>query len=104
MVFFCRKADIQLLGKLNDDRLYLEELLNNPVLNKNFNMAGDNPGSNVTRQKVWNCIFPDKILDFLPLFQILKEAKEGLTFLENRKNFWQQQEPVFARNLKIKGQ
>ena len=49
---YSRKADIQLLGKLNEDRLYLEELLNNPVMKKNFNVAGDNPGSNVTRQKV----------------------------------------------------
>ena len=34
------------------------------------------------------------------IFQILQTAKEGLAFLERRKTWWQQQEPVFARKLR----
>ena len=33
-------------------------------------------------------------------FQIVQTAKDGLAFLDRRKIFWQQQEPVFARKLR----
>ena len=34
------------------------------------------------------------------IFQIVQMAKDGLAFLDRRKVFWQQQEPVFARKLR----
>ena len=55
-------------------------------------------------QKKFKCLFVKKIIkDVLFILQVIKEAKEGLAFLENRKSFWQQQEPVFARKLKVRG-
>ena len=49
---FFRKADFQLLGKLDDDRRYLEELIKNPVLKKHHDPTGEHFGSNVVRHKV----------------------------------------------------
>ena len=52
-----RKADFQLLGKLDDDRRYLEELIKNPVLKKHHDPTGEHFGSNVVRHKVTKNVF-----------------------------------------------
>ena len=49
-----RKADVQLLGKLDEDKRYLEELIKNPILKKNYDMIGDNPTSNIVKKRVNN--------------------------------------------------
>ena len=54
---FFRKADFQLLGKLDDDRRYLEELIKNPVLKKHHDPTGEHFGSNVVRHKVTKNVF-----------------------------------------------
>ena len=41
------------------------------------------------------------ILEFLILFQILQCANEGVKFLDERKDFWQMQKPVYARKAEL---
>ena len=56
-----RKADFQLLGKLDDDRRYLEELIKNPVLKKHHDPTGEHFGSNVVRHKVTKNVFLNNV-------------------------------------------
>ena len=43
----------------------------------------------------------EPILEFLILFQILQCANEGVKFLDERKDFWQMQKPVYARKAEL---
>ena len=67
-----KKANKTLLGELHGDQMYLQQLLVNPQL------AHKEMGDAVQR-RVKNC------------------AEEALKYLEARKDFWQQQKPVYAR-------
>ena len=49
-------------------------------------------------------IFQIETFTFLFLwFQILACANEGLQYLDERKDFWQQQKPVYARQHELGG-
>lgn len=77
-----RMANKQLLGKLHYDQIYLESLLTNPMLNKKYNIPGDET-VDIVQKKIVQC------------------ANEGLAFLSARKDFWQQQKPVYARKNEL---
>merc|ERR1719414_2621883 len=77
-----RLAERQLLGKLHDDHKYLRNFVNSNLLKRAYKVHGEDELPSSTHNK------------------ILQTAKEGLAFLERRKTWWQQQEPVFARRLR----
>ncbi|XP_030321842.1 tetratricopeptide repeat protein 25 isoform X2 [Calypte anna] len=64
------KIERQLLGDLYDDRLYLEELLKDKDLMESSTKKGTTVGDLVS---------------------------SGISYLEKRREFWQQQEPIYAR-------
>lgn len=75
-----RKANKQLLGKLHHDHQYLKSLLENPLLTKKYR---ESEALNVVPKKILQC------------------ANEGLAYLDERKDFWQQQKPVYARRNEL---
>lgn len=75
-------AEKHLLGKLHTDKKYLQGLINNPLLRKVYRTPGDDYVPDITQ------------------LRIIQAAEEGLAYLESRKSFWQQQEPVFARKMR----
>ena len=77
-------ADRQLLGALNKDHKYLQQLIRNPRLKSTYHIVDEttHPTGKLTQMK------------------IIETAQEGIDFLERRKTFWQQQEPVFARKFR----
>lgn len=67
-------TDQHLLGKLHEDKVFLENLLKNPVLH-----------------------FSSRANDRIAQRMIQKTARDGLKYLESRKKFWQQQNPLYSR-------
>ena len=81
------RANRVLLGHINGDKLYLENLLTDPrFARKKFNAYGDEE-VDVVRAK------------------ILTQVKEALDYLGDRREFWRKQEPIYCRrNLRRKKQ
>ena len=70
------------MGKLDDDRRYLEELIKNPVLKKHHDPTGEHFGSNVVRHKVTKNVFlnnvKEQILIKLYVFSLWNILRKGI--------------------------
>ncbi len=74
-----QRANKELLGKLYYDQVYLSKLVQNPQILKK------RPGVRVDRTQR----------------KILATAQEGLEYLAIRKEFWQQEKPIFSRRNEL---
>jgi len=69
------------MGKLHDDMMFLDKIVNHPALQKNILILKEENQKSPTKDI-------DKVLK-----EIRGAASDGLKFLEVRKNFWETSEP-----------
>ena len=77
-----KKADKELLGELHSDQIYLRKLLSNPLINKQSKFGSE--------------------YQWRTQRAVQSHANEALAYLDARRDFWQQQKPVYARKNEIK--